>query len=68
VRAGAEFLEHVVNLAVPEPDTIYQNDIRAGQLATHLLSSLYEELDSYCLIQDGQVFAIHFLKLYNSSS
>ncbi|CAM6098848.1 unnamed protein product [Calypogeia fissa] len=54
VFAGAEFLEHVVNVAVPEPDKLYENDINAGQLATHILSTLYEELDSFCLIQDGQ--------------
>ncbi|BBN01636.1 gamma-tubulin complex component 5 [Marchantia polymorpha subsp. ruderalis] len=54
VFAGAEFLEHIINVAIPEPDRLFGSKVSAAELATHILSALYRELDAFCLLQDGE--------------
>ncbi|KAL3696355.1 hypothetical protein R1sor_010431 [Riccia sorocarpa] len=54
VFAGAEFLEHIVEVAIPEPDRLLESKVSAAELATHILSALYKELDAFCLLQDGE--------------
>ncbi|KAL2611090.1 hypothetical protein R1flu_022782 [Riccia fluitans] len=55
--AGAEFLEHIVKVAVPEPHELLESKVSAAELATHIISALYKELDAFCLLQDGEEYA-----------
>lgn len=53
--AGAEFLKNVVQKAVPEPERLLATTSNGADMASHILSSLYEQLDEICLLEDGEV-------------
>lgn len=53
--AGAEFLMAVVLNAVPEFDLLYSKRRSAAEVAAHILTSLYDQLNDICLLEDGEV-------------
>jgi gamma-tubulin complex component 5 len=53
VCAGAEFLLQLVNGVIPSGQL--ENAVVAAELATHILDYLYENLNEFCLVQDGEV-------------
>ncbi len=53
--AGAEFLKNVLQKAVPLPELFLTPSSSGAEIASHILSSLYEQLDESCLLQDGEV-------------
>lgn len=52
VCAGAEFLLQLVNGVIPSSQL--ENAVVAAELATHILDYLYENLNEFCLVQDGE--------------
>jgi hypothetical protein len=54
VFAGAEFLKNVLQKAVPLPELFLAPSSSGAEIASHILSSLYEQLDESCLLQDGE--------------
>uniref|UniRef100_A0A7I4ANN1 Gamma-tubulin complex component n=1 Tax=Physcomitrium patens TaxID=3218 RepID=A0A7I4ANN1_PHYPA len=54
VFAGAEFLMAVVLNAVPEFDLLYSKRRSAAEVAAHILTSLYDQLNDICLLEDGE--------------
>lgn len=54
VFAGTEFLMTVVNNAVPEFDLLYVKTRSAAEVAAQILTSLYEQLNNICLLEDGE--------------
>lgn len=55
VFAGSEFLKNVVENAAPDPDLLFEKSSSAAESASHILTSLYEQLDDICLLEDGEV-------------
>ena len=55
VFAGAEFLEHVVNEAIPHRHILCENGISAGELSAYILTFLHNKMSEFCLLQDGRV-------------
>lgn len=45
----------VVNNAVPEFDLLYVKTRSAAEVASQILTSLYEQLNDICLLEDGEV-------------
>ncbi|KAG0618391.1 hypothetical protein M758_4G060000 [Ceratodon purpureus] len=54
VFAGTEFLMTVVNNAVPEFDLLYAKTRSAAEVAAQILTSLYDQLNNICLLEDGE--------------
>ncbi|XP_057863216.2 uncharacterized protein LOC131071418 [Cryptomeria japonica] len=61
VCAGAEFLLQVVIGVIPHCQL--KNEMAAGELATHILDHLYEKLNEFCLVEDGEEEPYHTLLL-----
>eukprot|EP01018_Ginkgo_biloba_P002537 Gb_02392 [translate_table: standard] len=57
----AEFLLQVVNAVIPQGQFLSENALTAGELATHILGYLYEKLNEFCLVQDGEEEPYHTL-------
>lgn len=54
VCAGSEFLEQIVNEAVPRKDILHDKAISAAELGSYILSFLHNKMSEYCLLQDGE--------------
>lgn len=54
VCAGAEFLEQVVNEAIPHKDILHESGMSAVELCARILSYLYNKMSEFCLLQDGE--------------
>jgi hypothetical protein len=47
-------LKNVLQKAVPLPELFLAPSSSGAEIASHILSSLYEQLDESCLLQDGE--------------
>ncbi|MCO5582810.1 hypothetical protein L7F22_036710 [Adiantum nelumboides] len=54
VCVGSEFLEQIVNEAVPHTKILHEKAIPAAELGAQILSFLYDKMSDYCLLQDGE--------------
>ncbi|KAJ7557444.1 hypothetical protein O6H91_05G127000 [Diphasiastrum complanatum] len=63
VCAGADFLGHVVVAITPQQETHEKTNSYAALMAENILSFLFEELNQFCLLEDGEEDACRTLLL-----